>query len=137
MGMLNHSTFPKLWRFLQWSIGGCCHKRRIVREKIGSRKNVLDVGCSVGIIDPVFLNIPDLRYTGVDIDEAAIRTARRKYRYERCYQFHQGKIEGLELPESSFDFIVLSAVLHHVDDEGCQRILSACNRLLTPDVTSQ
>jgi SAM-dependent methyltransferase len=132
MGMLNQTNFPRLWRLFQWSIGGSCHKRRIVRERIGERRNVLEVGCSVGNIAEVLRDVPNLRYTGVDIDEAALATARQSFRGDPRFQFHQGEIERLDLPEASFDFIILSAILHHVDDEGCRRILRACAELLAP-----
>ncbi len=133
MGMLNQTNFPRLWRLFQWSIGGSCHKRRIVRERIGKRKNVLEVGCSVGNIAEVFRGIAGLRYTGVDIDEAALQTARQSFRNEPGFAFRLGEIERIDLPLAPFDLIVLSAVLHHVDDEGCQRILAACGRLLAAD----
>lgn len=133
MGMLNQSNFPRLWRLFQWSIGGSCHKRRLVGERLGRCRHVLEVGCSVGNIAPVFAAIPDLHYTGVDIDEAALRTARRTYRHDKRFQFLHGEIERLDLPKESFDLIVLSAVLHHVDDDGCRRILNACSKLLAPD----
>ena len=130
MSLLNQTNFPRLWRLFQWSIGGGCHKRHIVRERLGDRRNVLEVGCSVGNIAETLRSVPGLRYTGVDIDGTALQTARRAFRHEPLFQFHQGEIEQLELPESSFDFIILSAVLHHVDDAGCRRILDACSNLL-------
>src|SRR5271170_6480358 len=98
MGLLNQSTFPRLWRLFQWSIGGSCHKRRIVLDRLSGRKNVLEVGCSVGNIAEALRDVPNVRYTGVDIDRSSLRTARQSFRDEPRFEFHQGEIERLELP---------------------------------------
>jgi SAM-dependent methyltransferase len=131
MGLLNQSRFPRLWLWFQYLIGGCHHKQQMARQHYAGAPNVLEVGCSVGNLASGFARYPDIRYTGVDIDDAAIRHARRAFRRRPNFRFVCGDLCALGLPGGSFDYVILSAMLHHIDDVGCRTLLAACAHLLS------
>jgi SAM-dependent methyltransferase len=130
VSFLNQSRFPTLWQWFQYLIGGSCHKRRMARLRYSGAVNVLEVGCSVGNLATAFKSEPSIRYVGVDIDQAAIRRAQRVFRRRPNFTFVCGDLCALDL--EPFDYIILSAMLHHVNDADCQALLAACARLLNP-----
>jgi SAM-dependent methyltransferase len=135
MGLLNQSRFPRLWLWFQYLVGGCCHKQQLAREHYDGGANVLEVGCSVGNLARGFAHYPDIKYTGVDIDAAAINSAQRAFRRQSNFQFVCGDVCAMNLPAGSYDYVILSAMLHHIDDAGCRAILGTCANLLSPTGT--
>jgi SAM-dependent methyltransferase len=133
MGLLNQSRFPRLWLWFQYAIGGSCHKQTLARKHLGEATDVLEVGCSVGNVARGFLRFPHIAYTGVDIDPAAIRSAERGFRRWPNFRFLCADLCTLDLPDASFDYVILSAMLHHVDDVGSRNLLTSCARLVSPD----
>jgi SAM-dependent methyltransferase len=132
MGLLNQSRFPRLWLWFQYLIGGSCHKQALARKYLKEGAEVLEVGCSVGNVARGFTGLPHLSYTGVDIDAVAIHHAQRAFRGQPQFRFVCADLRQLDWPEASFDYIILSAMLHHVDAAGSHGVLAACVRLLAP-----
>jgi ubiquinone/menaquinone biosynthesis C-methylase UbiE len=87
--------------------------------------SVCDVGCGAG----GFYNIlkqyqTDIEYTGVDISEEMIKTAKRLHPEA---SFQQSKGDTLDYPDRSFDLVISFGVLH-LNPEW-QRILRECWRI--------
>jgi SAM-dependent methyltransferase len=131
MSFLNQSRFPTLWKLFQYVIGGSCHKRQLARLRYSGAIHVLEVGCSVGNLAEGFVTYPAIRYTGVDIDASAIRNAQRAFRRRPNFRFLCGNLWALALPPGSFDYIILSAMLHHVEDGECRALLTTSAGLLS------
>ena len=62
---------------------------------------------------------------GVDVDPAAVKTAR-----EKGLKVNLGQLEDLAYPDNYFDAICMSHVIEHLHNPG--RILKECHRILKP-----
>lgn len=73
-------------------------------------KNAIDIGCGEGFIAN-HLNLPAI--TGVDISENALKIA--KYRNQE-YNFCMGSVYNLSFKRNSFDLVVATEVLEHLNE---------------------
>ena len=135
MAFLSQSRFPLLWKYFQYSIGGTWNKRKLCIEELTSaHKSVLEIGCSVGNIAPVFLRRKDISYTGIDIDPAAIAMAQRTFRNHHNFKFICADLCAYaEETTSRFDYILFAGIVHHVDDVLCADLLQAARKVLAPN----
>ncbi len=99
--------------------------RKIISDVLKGQKynNVLDFGCGIGILAPLF---SPKQYLGIDIDPRAITYAKRKYQE---YTFRVGDVTKLRL-HKGFDLIVVVGVLHHLNDRELQASLGVMKSLL-------
>lgn len=89
-------------------------------------KAVLDFGCGVGSSSSIF---DSNHYLGVDPDSQRIAYAKRLY---PTYQFDVFDGKNLLLKQSSFDYIIMIAVLHHISSDGIANYLTQLKRILKP-----
>ncbi len=78
-------------------------------------RTILDVGCGEGFV-AAFLKrcLPEAEITGVDLSDAALAYARQHF--GELATFQQADIYRLPFPDRSFDTVVCSEVLEHLDD---------------------
>lgn len=77
--------------------------------------SVLDLGCGVGeVAISIAQSVANVRVTGIDFDEANLAAARAKTKAKRGIEFLMADITQ-DLPRRSFDVVVLSNVLEHLD----------------------
>lgn len=88
-------------------------------------KHVLDFGCGIGILAPLF---SPKQYLGFDIDAGAIAYAKAKY---PKYSFQVGDATKLKL-NKKFDLIVVVGVLHHLTNKEVKAALKVIKSLLLP-----
>lgn len=99
-------------------------KKAVKNYFYGREKNrVIDIGCGTGEFSVFF---DPQNYTGVDIEPAYIRYAKKNY---------QGKFliaDATKLPftDESFDTAVILGVLHHLPDDKCVQIFNEIRRVL-------
>jgi len=77
---------------------------------------VLEIGCGLGTDGAQFAKA-GADYTGVDLTDAAIELARK--RFELCGlkgRFQVADAENLEFPDESFEVVYSHGVLHHTPD---------------------
>lgn len=86
---------------------------------------VLDVGCGRGFLLRAF-QLRGWDVTGTEMSESAAAYARQRLQLP----VHVGKLDELNLPESSFDAVVMWHVLEHFD--RVNDALREVNRLLKP-----
>lgn len=88
----------------------------IITSHIRPADTVLDAGCAHGRLVPALLThgIQKENYTGIDISEKLIQTAKDAFRDLR---FDVGDVCYLPYSENSFDVVVSSAVLHHIPSQ--------------------
>ena len=135
MPFLTQQRFPLLWLWFQFLAGGTVDKRRLCVRPYGGQSNVLEVGCSVGNIAPAFAALPQVQYTGLDIDATAITTARRRFVHQARFRFICEPLTTFSKGGQTFDYILFAAILHHVDDATCAELLAAAADLARPGVT--
>jgi ubiquinone/menaquinone biosynthesis C-methylase UbiE len=93
---------------------GRVYRRIVSLAGVKPGDSVLDVGCSGGYLARKIAAAagPAGRVTGVDPSEAAIEHARR--RAAPGTTFAVGVVQDLDLPDSSFDVVTCTLVMHHV-----------------------
>jgi ubiquinone/menaquinone biosynthesis C-methylase UbiE len=91
---------------------------------------VLEVGCGLGTDGARFARAGAL-YTGVDLTEAAVSLARRRFELEGLPgEFRVADAEALKFEDGSFDLVYSHGVLHHTPD--ARAAVGEIRRVLTP-----
>lgn len=95
----------------------------------GSGDRVLDIGCGVG---DVLEYLSDVDYHGFDGSAEYIETARKTYGDRGNFEcaliskFNLGELEG------SFERVIASGILHHLDDDEAITLLETAQAALVP-----
>ena len=75
---------------------------------------LLDAGCGEGFVADIFLReMPELKITGFDVNEGAVRLARLR---NPRGTFSTGDIYNIDHPDDSFDVVVALEVLEHLHE---------------------
>ena len=122
--------FPAVYRLFAAAIGGRFRDRYVteyVQPRTGDR--ILDIGCGPGdILD----HLPDVRYLGVDMDTRYIAAARKRFGNRGEFRCESATETVLREP-ASFDLVMANGVLHHLDDEEVNKVLTLARRALKPN----
>lgn len=112
---------PFLYTTYQKLVGGYRARKLFVQNNLNikSGDKLLDIGCGPGdILD--FL--PEVDYTGLDMDEKYIERAKKKYSHRGDF-FCQG-VDDLQLNLSNnYDKVICTGVLHHLDYNQCIKLM--------------
>ncbi len=77
---------------------------------------VLEIGCGLGTDGAQFAK-SGADYTGVDLTDAAVELARRRFElFDLPGNFQTADAENLDFPDESFDLVYSHGVLHHTPD---------------------
>src|SRR5262245_45772041 len=88
-----------------------------LRARLGERADVLDAGCGPGgLIRRLAPSHPGWRWTGIDLDDAAVTFARE--RVGPSAGIVTGSVTALPFPDAAFDAVVSADVLYHLDDDA-------------------
>jgi len=79
-------------------------------------ESILDVGSGPGELSQLFSG----DYVGMDYSENYVSYAEKKYLGKK---FSQGNVLLLDIPEKSYDVVLLASFIHHFDDTEVQTIL--------------
>jgi ubiquinone/menaquinone biosynthesis C-methylase UbiE len=91
---------------------------------------VLEIGCGLGTDGAQFARAGAL-YTGVDLTDAAVGLARRRFELEGLPgEFRVADAEALDFADESFDVVYSHGVLHHTPDTP--RAVREVRRVLAP-----
>ena len=99
-------------------------------RRIPQEGRLLDVGCFIGLLTyDVAKERPNLEITGIDIEERFIVLAQRYHSLPNLtYQ-----ARPLEEMLGTYDCIMFSDVIHHVEPSLAKTLLAVCPRLLAND----
>jgi SAM-dependent methyltransferase len=93
-------------------------------------KKVLEIGCGLGT-DGAQFALAGADYTGIDLTDAAIDLARRRFDlFNLPGTFRTADAENLDFPDESFDVVYSHGVLHHTPDTV--RAVQEVHRVLRP-----
>ena len=124
-------AFPSVYEFFQNLIGA--HRSRVecveryIRPKTSDR--ILDCGCGPGILVDY---LPAVDYVGIDIDEAYIAAARKRYGDRATFRLGSAG-PGAIHEENHYDLVLAWGLLHHLDDEQAREFLQLARRCLKPN----
>ncbi|HWS52984.1 MAG TPA: class I SAM-dependent methyltransferase [Pyrinomonadaceae bacterium] len=91
---------------------------------------VLEIGCGLGTDGAGFARAGAV-YTGVDLTEAAVSLARRRFELEGLPgRFRVADAEALEFADGSFDLVYSNGILHHTPDAAAA--VREVHRVLAP-----
>jgi ubiquinone/menaquinone biosynthesis C-methylase UbiE len=91
---------------------------------------VLEIGCGLGTDGAQFAEA-GADYTGVDLTEAAVELARKRFElFDLPGKFQTADAENLEFPDNSFDLVYSHGVLHHTPETG--KAVQEVHRVLRP-----
>ena len=109
---------------------GRVHQEMITIAGLTAGQRVLDVGCGTGnLLRATAKRHPDVELTGVDPDPKALARARRKVANGRL---DRGFAQELPYPDDSFDRVLSSLMLHHLDTKSKDEMLAEVRRVLRP-----
>ncbi|KKS07498.1 MAG: Methyltransferase type 11 [candidate division WWE3 bacterium GW2011_GWE1_41_27] len=117
---MNKEIDTKLQKILS-KTGDLNFKRRVITmldySDIQPGDNILDMGCGEGFYSMVLDNLYDCKITAVDFDPEILALAHKWLDGRSNVTLEQGDITKLRFPDSSFDKIVCTEVLEHIDDD--------------------
>lgn len=123
-------TLPRFYMALQRLLGEKKARVRYIDEMVkpAVQMKILDCGCGPASI---LSHLPDVTYTGIDINPNHIAYARALYG-ERGRFVVGDVVHDLKEENGSFDLILVSGVLHHLTDEDAKRLLASVIELVKP-----
>jgi ubiquinone/menaquinone biosynthesis C-methylase UbiE len=91
---------------------------------------VLEIGCGLGT-DGAQFALAGADYTGIDLTEAAIELAKRRFElFQLPGTFRTADAENLDFADESFDLVYSHGVLHHTPDTAAA--ICETHRVLRP-----
>lgn len=91
---------------------------------------VLEIGCGLGTDGAQFAEA-GADYTGVDLTEAAVELARKRFElFDLTGRFQTADAEELDFADDSFDLVYSHGVLHHTPDT--EKAIREIHRVLRP-----
>lgn len=123
-------SLPAVYRLFSRIVGGDgwrVYLAEYVKPVAGEK--VLDIGC--GPAD-ILTHLPEVDYTGLDISPEYIAAA--KQRFEGRGRFWCGDVGlmALEREQGTFNLVLATGVLHHLDDERASRLYELARLALRP-----
>lgn len=98
--------------------------------KSASGLRVLEIGCGLGTDGAQFAKA-GADYTGVDLTEAAVDLARKRFElFDLPGKFRTADAENLDFADETFDLVYSHGVLHHTPDTA--RSVREVHRVLRP-----
>ena len=94
---------------------------------------VLEIGCGTGNITQRMKRAqPGAQLTGIDPDPRALTRAGRKFGNGAGVRFDRGYAQELPYADESFDRVLSSMMLHHLDDDVKAAAVAEAFRVLRP-----
>jgi cyclopropane fatty-acyl-phospholipid synthase-like methyltransferase len=125
--VLSSPAVYNMWTFLTGS-RRCrtFHARENIQARPGMR--ILDIGCGTG---EILEYLPQVEYVGFDADRNYIAAAKRRYGTKG--QFHCRLVDEFSIGAfDSFDIVLASGIIHHLDDEQSLALMRLAYAALVP-----
>ncbi|HLT52575.1 MAG TPA: class I SAM-dependent methyltransferase [Flavobacteriaceae bacterium] len=122
---------PIVYWTYQKLVGGDRARILFLKNHVNAQPNskFLDIGCGPGnMID--FL--PELNYHGVDINPEYIKAAKEQYGTRGTFTCADLNDFGILEPET-FDIVMASGVIHHLDDDLSKKLFQVAHKALKPN----
>ena len=99
--------------------GRTLYKELLKALDLNGSESVLDFGSGAGILaKKIIKNLSnDGKLTCLDLSEAFLNKVRKKLRKNTNVNFLLGDIREMDIPSDSFDKILITWVIHHIEEE--------------------
>ncbi len=117
------------WCFLP--IGGelACRREFVRWFDVRPGHEVLSLGCGTGTTDRILLRqVPEARILGIDLGAGQVARARKKDLTGRV-EYREGDASRTELPDASFDRVLITLMLHEMPRELRLDVLREARRV--------
>ena len=104
------------------------------QANIEPNQRVLDIGCGTGTLVVLLKRkYPAAEIVGLDPDPKALRRAKNKVRHAGvAVQLDEGFADELPYEKGTFDRVISSLMLHHLEDQDREKMLREVLRVLKP-----
>ncbi|TDO14587.1 methyltransferase family protein [Mycobacterium sp. BK086] len=129
-----HDRFLPAYDLLTWVLGSRpVYDQLIAQAALFDGAQVLEVGAGTGNVTiRAARAVPSASVTALDPDPRALERARRKAAGRPGIRFEQGYAQQLPFADDTFDRVLSSMMLHHLDHEVKAAALSEAFRVLKP-----
>lgn len=129
-----HDLLLPAYDLLTWVLGSRpVYDRLIAQASLFDGARVLEVGCGTGLVTLRATRVaPGADVTALDPDPRALQRASRKVGDRPGVHFEQGYAQQLPYAEHTFDRVLSSMMLHHLDHDVKAAALSEAFRVLKP-----
>lgn len=119
---------------LKWVMREETFKHKLVQQaNIQPKMKILDLGCGTGTLTLMLKRAhPEAEVTGLDGDPQVLDIARDKS-HGTSIQWDEGLASSLPYPDSVFDRVVTSLVIHHLVTDDKRRAFKEIYRVLKPN----
>jgi ubiquinone/menaquinone biosynthesis C-methylase UbiE len=93
-------------------------------------KNVLEIGCGVGIVTSNLSGKYNLNIIGIDIDSGQIESAKKYHTENENLKFSEADAANLPFGNKQFDMVVSQNVFHHINK--WDSVIKEISRVLKP-----
>ena len=114
----------------QTAVGGVRSRRLSIQQYLNIPRGarILDIGCGPGFVAAF---VPQSTYVGYDVERRYIEYAQRRYASLGIFKLGEYTRRELEKYEP-FDFVMMNALLHHLDDATALDLLKLAADSLKP-----
>ena len=122
---------PTFYGLFQDLVGASYGKNWFIHECVRAKPNdkLIDVGCGTG---DILEQLPNVRYTGIDISERYIAAARRRYGEKALFLHGTTELYRGDQRLENADLVTCIGLLHHLDDRETLQVLSFAREQLRP-----
>jgi len=119
-----------IYDLFQKYIGGYKFKENFIKQFLEQNKkiSILDLGCGTGICAEIFKNYTKSAYTGVDINERYISSAKRKKILNASFLKKDAVYFLKTKQKNPYNIIFINGFLHHLNISEINNILMLCKK---------
>jgi len=124
-------SLPAGYRLFRRMVGGESAWRIYLDEHVkpAAGDKILDIGC--GPAD-VLNYLPAVNYTGLDISPEYIFSAKERFGSRGRFCCGDVGLTTIEGEQGSFDLVLATGVIHHLDDAPAAKLFALARRVLRP-----
>ena len=129
-GFYSLLTLPSVYRMFDSFVRGdswYIYISEYVRPVPGEK--VLDIGCGPG---DILENLPAVDYLGFDINPRYVEAARKRFGNRGHFFCGDVGLTAIDQEAGSFDLVLATGVLHHLDDDRAVSLFNLARKALKP-----